>query len=190
VPSPANGSEISGYFNSKDASDHAAVTSWLMSAPPKRHTLSSHASQRCPQIEKQPQLVLYHPKSPLMHWAASHSDRSRTQSCGQTSGTQPFRAKAGPSVLPFTRLQQRLQLWPGSWRPTVGTSWIACTSKTKETLAKSVEAEMHWKQQQIPLITGYLGNSITAASKPFLGHWVKQEVVGKWLTSQEFREQI
>lgn len=31
--------------NSKDASDHGAITSQLVLASPKRHSLSSHASQ-------------------------------------------------------------------------------------------------------------------------------------------------
>ena len=86
-----------GISNSKDASDHGAITSWLVPAPPKRHSLSSHASQWSPQIEKQPQLVLHHPKPPPPHTAASHSDHSRTQSHGQTSATQLFRAKAVPT---------------------------------------------------------------------------------------------
>lgn len=59
--------------------------------------LSRHVSLFVGSIVKQPQLVLYHPKSPSPHKAASHSNHSCTQSHAQTSATQPFRAMAAPT---------------------------------------------------------------------------------------------
>lgn len=52
--------------------------------------------------------------------------------------------------LPHSPSERRLFLCVAldSTRPTVGTSWSACASKMKETLTKSLEAEMHWKPQQ------------------------------------------